>query len=501
MTPAISIQGLELTYPSHPAPTLKGIDLDIAEGEFVVLTGPSGCGKTSLIRCLNGIIPHLLPANVSGGIRLNGKPIDGLSPQMISATVGSVFQDPRSQFFHINVTDEIAFGPENMGYPKQEICRRVDAAFDLFGINHLRDRKMFDLSSGERQKVIFAAVHAMGPSIYILDEPSANLDAIAISDLRGLLAALKAEGHTVVMVEHRLYYLAGLFDRLLILDSGKIVREVRTPEGVSPEEGARYGLRSMKLPPLVSDGAQSNGIAGPDTPGTENSLQVCGVGFRYQRGRTALEDISAHFPAGVKSAIVGPNASGKTTFIKLLGGLLRERSGSIRYGNQRLSAAHRLRRCGFVMQESGHQLFFPTVWEEVSSGFAKPVPRADIVRLLEEFDLADVACMHPQTLSGGQQQRLTIAVAMASRPDVLILDEPTSGLDARHMGQLVALLDREAGNGAIVVAVTHDLEFIIGCFDRILHVSGGKADSLCARGKPSAAVQHFFRSCYQEEKH
>ena len=194
----LKIRNLNTYYGAIHA--LKGIDLDIAEGEFVVLTGPSGCGKTSLIRCLNGIIPHLLPANVSGGIRLNGKPIDGLSPQMISATVGSVFQDPRSQFFHINVTDEIAFGPENMGYPKQEICRRVDAAFDLFGINHLRDRKMFDLSSGERQKVIFAAVHAMGPSIYILDEPSANLDAKALAALRSLAALNGCQAHCSVIL-------------------------------------------------------------------------------------------------------------------------------------------------------------------------------------------------------------------------------------------------------------------------------------------------------------
>lgn len=191
MRPAISIQGLELRYPGQCSQTLGGIDLEVLDGEFVVLSGTSGCGKTSLLRCLNGIIPSLLPAKISGEIRLNGKNLKDMPPQEISSIAGSVFQNPRSQFFHINVTDEIAFGPENMGYSRQEIRKRVDNAIAVFKIGHLREKRMFNLSSGEKQKVIFAAVYAMGPGIYILDEPSSNLDVGAIEELRQILGLLK----------------------------------------------------------------------------------------------------------------------------------------------------------------------------------------------------------------------------------------------------------------------------------------------------------------------
>ncbi len=500
---AISIQNLEVTYNSRRNPALAGINLEVKKGEFVLLAGPSGCGKTTLIRCLNGIIPHLMPAKISGGINLNGKPATEMRPQEISTLAGSVFQDPRAQFFHINVTDEIAFGPENMGYAKPEIRRRVDEAFRRFGIDHLRDKKMFDLSSGEKQKVIFAAVHAMGPDIYILDEPSSNLDAEAIGHLRDILRELKNAGRTVVIVEHRLYYLAGLFDRMLILDCGGIAKEVSGVEALPEAERKRYGLRSLQEPHLPTGAAalpaagvqaapaatagvragraeaHCSGAARAKAGGNSASLKVDGLCFRYpHNNRNALESIAAVLPAGAKTAIIGPNGSGKTTFIKILTGLLHEKTGSISCGPVLLTPAKRFKKCGFVMQESGHQLFFPTVREELASGFGK-AKAEDVSQLLEALDLSAVAEAHPQTLSGGQQQRLVIGTALARRPGVLVLDEPTSGLDAAHMLQLAALLDKEAARDATVVIVTHDIEFIRHCCDYVLPFNSGKAAALC----------------------
>lgn len=490
---AVSVSDLKLTYPGAACQALKGIDLEVKKGEFIVLAGLSGCGKTSLIRCLNGIIPHLLSATLEGDIRLFGRSVYRLSPETISGMAGSVFQDPRAQFFHVNVTDEIAFGPENMGFDRKKIRRRVDRAFARFGIEHLRDRQMFGLSSGEKQKVIFAAVHAMGPTLYILDEPSSNLDASAIEDLRKALTDLKSEGCTIVAVEHRLYYLSRLFDRLVIMDQGKIVKEIFSPDQLTPQISAGYGLRSLVLPP--PDAGPIDGQKTTQGPGAVagSDITVADIEFSYPgTAHPVLYDVSTQFLRGSKTAVVGLNGSGKTTFIKVLCGLLKENAGRIMSGKHRFSPGLRLHRCGFVMQESSHQLFFPTVLEEMASGMGRKVCHKRVTGLLEELGLAGVSREHPQTLSGGQQQRLVIGAALAPQPDILILDEPTSGLDAFHMRRLAECLDREASKGIPVVVVTHDLEFIRVCCDRILFLSLGRAACLSPVNRPDTRVTALF---------
>ena len=489
--PVISIKNLSLQYPGQATPALKDINLDIDEGEFVVLSGSSGCGKSSLLRCLNGIIPNLLPAEIIGDIKLQDQSLKDMTPQIISSRLGSVFQDPRSQFFHIDVLDEIAFGPENMGYTKAEIRKRVDEAIQLFGLHHLIERRMFDLSSGEKQKVIFAAVYAMGPGIFILDEPSSNLDVAAIEELRNILSFLKKMGRTIVMVEHRLYYLSGLYDRLLIMDDGQIAMEACDELQITQEEKERFGLRNLQTPTIPAcDAAKRN----PPRPAGK-TVELENLGFRYPRRPTpALRDVSTRFLPGTVTAVVGPNGSGKTTLIKILGGLLREHSGRICLSGHPFSPSDRLKYCGFVMQESGHQLFFPNVREEIASGFIHSPTDGEVDLLLEAMNLGEKAAAHPQTLSGGQQQRLVIGTALAASPDLLILDEPTSGLDAGHMRRLAKLLKEQAGKGTSVVIVTHDLEFILNCCDRYLMIRDGILVSEGNVFAPDHAFLNFFNA-------
>lgn len=485
----ISVENLKLRYPGQPAPALQGVDLDVCEGEFVVVSGSSGCGKTSLIRCLNGIIPHLLPAEISGNVRLKGQSLKSLSPQAIASSVGSVFQDPRAQFFHIDVIDEIVFGPENMGYSGLEIRRRLEEAVELFRIGHLLDKRMFDLSSGEKQKVIFAAVHAMGPGIYVLDEPSSNLDVATIEELRAVLLLLKKRGHTIVMVEHRLHYLSGLYDRLLIMEGGRIVLEAPGDMKLSPELLERYGLRGLEAPVLVPREA----AFGLPVPETGVGIEAHCLAYRYSRhSRPALGDVSARFTPGTVTAIVGPNGSGKTTLIKLLGGLMRECEGEVRRDGRLFPTRQRLARCSLVMQESRHQLFFPSVRQELASGFVLQPRQGEAELLLEKLNLASKADAHPQTLSGGQQQRLVIGAALAARPELLILDEPTSGLDFSHMRVLVELILDAAAEGAAVLVVTHDLEFIQTCCDHFLFMRAGRVESACTSSSPDSGVVDFF---------
>lgn len=514
---SVSVKSLEVRYPERTSPALAGIDLEIGAGELAVLCGPSGCGKSTLTRVLNGIIPNLVPADVFGEIKINGANLRGLSSQAISERVGSVFQDPRTQFFHVNVLDEIAFGPENMGLSPTEIRRRVDDAVDLLDLSHLTGKRMFDLSSGERQKIIFAAVHAMAPDILVLDEPSANLDTLAIRELSNILRRLKEAGRAVLIAEHRLHYLTGLYDRLVIMEAGRISLELSGDERLTLGLRRRHGLRSQDPPSLerlwlkgfgTIESPETHGapdhFGAPRAPGhlspstddsqvllarpvgnnpkpASSSKNLCQpivieeLSFRYHSTLLpALFGVNARLDPGGLAAIVGPNGSGKTTLIKLLGGLLREGGGRIEVGGRKLSARQRIQQCGFVMQEYGNQLFFPSVRLELASGFSRPPSDDELNKILDELNLADLAKVHPRTLSGGQKQRLVIAVALASNPALLILDEPTSGLDAGHMLRLSDTLHHGTAQGMAVVVVTHDFEFIEQSCQRLLSLSKGR---------------------------
>lgn len=470
----IAIRNFSFTYAGMERASLTDINLEVGPGEFVVLAGKSGCGKSTLLRCLNGIIPHLLSGQTNGEICISGKRSSELTPEDLSSVAGSVFQNPRSQFFHINVTDEIAFGPESRDFPKEEIVRRVDEAFDLFGISHLRDKKMYELSSGEQQKISFAAIYATGADILFLDEPSANLDFQAIENLRNILELLKSKGKTIVIAEHRLYYFAELFDRLVVLDNGQIQKNVFHRTELTNDLMASYGLRTMDL---------QNLIASTDTPpATEKGTADCNISarnisFAYPRGKKKiLRDISLDLMQGKKIAVIGPNGSGKTTLTKLIAGLLKPNKGYFRdVSHGKLSARKRLRSCGLVLQEHSHQLFCTTVMEELaSSRFDRHTADGSPLDILRDLGLERLQNAHPQNLSAGQQQRLVFAIAAINSPRVLILDEPTSGLDAHSMHAMGKKITTESAKGATVLIVTHDFEFVATYCDMALVLDNGK---------------------------
>ncbi|WP_052770096.1 ABC transporter ATP-binding protein [Paenibacillus sp. IHB B 3415] len=475
---------------------LSGVNLSVAEGECVVITGPSGSGKTTLTRMLNGLIPNFYEGKLTGSVRLKGRDIHEIEPWSFGRTSGSVFQDSRSQFFTSVVADEIAFSGENYGLNPSLILERVSALAEEFRITGLLSRGLHGLSSGEKQKTAFASARLTDPELFVMDEPSANLDMAATRELGGMLSALKARGKTIVIAEHRLYYLLPLADRIIYMAGGQITAEW-TRAGLlalTSRELDTYGLRS----PVVSEGADNftAQAEGQERRNRQQNLEHIAVEHaniapgRFKRA--VLEDLSFVLNRGEIAALTGPNGAGKTTLARTLCGLLREREGVIRINGEPCKANKRLRKMWFVMQDSDYQLFSDSVRNELLMTHEdEPDAARRAERLLKELDLWEYREHHPASLSGGQKQRLTFAVGLMNRPDMIILDEPTSGLDGRNMRRVIKLIREMAESGVTVLVITHDYELVCGACDRLLLLDDGKLQADLA--VTSATVPEVIR--------
>ena len=410
---------------------VQDIELQIKRGEFVVLCGESGCGKTTLTRLINGLIPHYYEGNMSGSVWVNGAEVSKQPLYDTAKIVGSVFQNPRSQFFNVDTTSEITFGCENLGQPAKTIRARLERTVRDFRLEKLMGRNIFHLSGGEKQKIACAGVSIMEPEILVLDEPSSNLDAVSISDLRKTLAFWKEQGKTIVISEHRLYYLRGVADRFVYIEDGKIVRDYTAEEfeGLSEQARAEMGLRTFDLEQLQPSQT-------PRCTGTE--LELRRFRFAYPGEAETLHIQDCSIPAGRIVGIIGSNGAGKSTFSRCFCGL-EKRCGEVFWNNRRYRPKDRLNACYMVMQEVNHQLFTETVLDEVLISMEKPDAK-QAEKILSRLDLLPFRDRHPMSLSGGQKQRVAIASAIASKRSVLFFDEPTSGLDYRHMKEVAAVL-------------------------------------------------------------
>lgn len=468
----ISVSQLSFRYAGHDDWALKDLSLEINPGQCTVLAGPSGCGKSTLIKCLNGLVPHFEKGVRAGQVLHHGQDLADLPMHRIAQKVGAVFQNPRSQFFTTRVIDEVAFGCENAGLPRDRMQKRVEAALERFDIAHLRQRTIFGLSAGERQKVILAAVYAMGPDTWVLDEPSANLDSSSVESLRTALESLKREGKTLIIAEHRCHYLKGLADRIVMLDEGRVTGEhagsdfFKKSNAELNQNGLRWIHPSAYFPqeaePVVIE-LDKERLA---------SRNLC---FRYP-GKTedALQGAEMSCRHGEIIGLTGANGAGKTTLAMLLCGLFKAGGGQINIDGLARKARERLRLCRLVLQEADHQLFTESAFKELELGLNGRGRNHDsIMEMLEAIGLGDKAHCRPQSLSGGEKQRLAVAAALIAQPAVLILDEPTSGLDAGNMRRMGALLKQAASRGSVVLVATHDHEFMQTCCTKVLQMETG----------------------------
>ena len=459
----IEIKKVSFQHENAEKPSLRNVSLTIAEGECVLLCGESGSGKTTVTRLINGLIPHFYEGKMEGCTMVNGLNVTEAELYDTARIVGSVFQNPRSQFFCVDTTSELAFGCENMGMPEGEILSRVDEAAKELNIEKLLGRSIFELSGGEKQKISCASVSALRPEVMVLDEPTSNLDVHAIEELKQTLLGWKAAGKTIVIAEHRLSWLRDLCDRVICMKDGQVAFDLSMQAFTqySTEQLHQMGLRSLcdeNIAPVQNS-----------VPETE-TMQLQNFCFSYD-GTPVLNIPHLSLPLNGIIALVGPNGAGKSTFSRCLCGLEKKFKGQVKINGQLWKNRQLLKNCYMVMQDVNHQLFCETVADEVQLGM-RSENRSDVERVLEMLDLSNLRERHPMSLSGGQKQRVAIASAILAGKEILIFDEPTSGLDFRHMEQTAALLSSLKGKQTVLI-VTHDPELIQRCCDHIVCIENG----------------------------
>ena len=464
------------------------INLTVHDGECVVLCGRSGCGKTTVTRLANGLAPHFFEGELEGSVHVGDYNVSEQDLAGTAALVGSVFQNPKSQFFNVDTTGELAFGCENLGLPREKIRERVRRASDDLKLEALLDRNIFELSGGEKQQIACGSVYATDPEVYVLDEPSSNLDRGAMRRLHDALARMKSAGKSILISEHRLHFLMDLADRFVYMDDGIITHEFTSAElaGLGDAELSRLGLRTCSLDSLGR--AATN-----DVPGDTAQPALEALDLACMRGGTQILDIDRlALPRGSIVALIGDNGSGKSTLSEVLCGVM-PANGAVGLMGTFLSEKARSARSFLVMQDVNRQLFSDTVMEEVMLNSGVTRERADAV--LGRLDLLGCADRHPASLSGGQKQRVAIASAICAGKDILFYDEPTSGLDRGGMERFGGLLREVRDDVALQVIVTHDPELIMRACTHVLRVDNGRITGfypLDAEGE--RRVRYYFTS-------
>lgn len=435
-------------------------NLEVGKGEIVVITGQSGCGKSSLLKAINGIILETEDVEVKGAIEYKGKSILEESIVTRSKFISTVFQNPKTQFYCINTTDELAFALENRSIPREEILETIREYTMKLQTSHVLNKNIFTLSGGEKQLVAITGVTCMNNEIYLFDEPSASLDKKAIEGLKKILLELKSMGKIILIAEHRLYYLADIMDKLVIMHKKeiKVLHEGSLLLNHLNIISEQYGLRTFTemtksklyhLPyykiKLCANMDYKKSLESLNC----NCFQVC-----YKQNQ--ILDMSISFPIGI-NFIIGENGVGKTSFIRKLCGLLKGKGTSFWQGCE---MKQHYRFVSLVMQDVNYQLFTESVWQELSIVSSDDVAKEEA---LQELNLYDKKDLHPQILSGGEKQRLVIGLAKLSDKPIIVLDEPTSGLCKGKMLQLIDYLYEMKAQKKVIIVITHDYELIHQC--------------------------------------
>jgi energy-coupling factor transporter ATP-binding protein EcfA2 len=505
----IRLDRLTYCYPGAPAPILRDLSLQVADGEFLLVMGPSGAGKSTLLRCLNGLVPHFYGGTISGRVQVYGREPLSAGPRGMADLVGFVLQDPEAQFVVDRVEDELAFALENQGVAPLLMRRRVEEALDQLGIAHLRARSVHTLSGGERQRVAIAAVMTLQPKVLILDEPTSQLDPQAAEEVLDTLVKLNHDmGLTVILSEHRLERVVQYVDRILYLPGGgwppmldEPRRVLSQVELVPPLTRLARALGWSPLPLTIKEGrpfaerlaAQvrrriGTGDAAPrpsekDTQPGQVSISIRDLTFSYN-GHPALDGLSLRIHRGEFVALMGRNGSGKTTLLKQLVGLLLPDRGKVQiYGpdsahpmdTQQSTVEEIIRLVGYVPQNPHALLFSDTVRQELDftrRGHGRPP--GDHAALLGTLGLAGQEERYPRDLSVGERQRVALAAILVAEPQILLLDEPTRGLDYEQKAALTRLLQRLKAEGCTILMASHDVELVAQCADRVVVLAEGQ---------------------------
>ncbi len=449
---------------------VDNLDLEIKKGEFIVLCGRSGCGKTTVTRLINGLAPHFYKGELEGKVFVEDICVNETPLSITSRYVGSVFQNPKSQFFNVDSTGELVFGCENQNIDRETIKERLEKTEKDMQLSALMSRNIFELSGGEKQQIAVGSAYTAAPEVYVLDEPSSNLDKKAIKRLRDILSKIKESGKTVVVSEHRIFYLMGLADRFIYMDDGRITGSYSAKEvlSFSDEDLAKKGLRLPDLNRLKKAGKAYK-------KDLNKTAAVDVIDFTCVKGGNRIIDIDRFsVPKDSVVALIGDNGCGKSTLSEALCGLI-PADGSVGFEGKYLNKKARTEKTFLVMQDVNRQLFSDSVTEEVR--MRSDISEEEARRILSLLGIEELADRHPASLSGGEKQRVAIACAICAGKDILFYDEPTSGLDRGGMENFGRLLNETKGKTAVNIIVTHDPELILECCTHVLYMENGRIQS------------------------
>ena len=472
----LSFEDFSLSYGEN-TPVLQDITLSMKEGECLLLTGESGSGKSSLIHAVNGLAYQYYNGKSRGKLLFQGEDLSSLPIYKIALRIATVFQNPKTHFFNINTTRELLFTMENMGLDREEMDKRMEELLSIFPIEKLLGRNIFALSGGEKQILALASAYLSGCPFLVLDEPSSNLDEGSIAVLKTMLHTLKEKGITILIAEHRLYYLMDFVDRVAFLEKGRLCKLFSKEDFLAlPEENIKaMGLRARTKPSLSLPEWKNEGA------------------LKYQK-----EEHCASFSFGKIYGIVGENGIGKSTFLRKLSGLENERGSHFSLFGKELSKRQRLALSAMVMQDVNQQLFGDSVEEEMELGKTgqkrslalpamKTIETAEETtpqeqnkekrhnttkeELLSALGLSELKDRHPMSLSGGQKQRLALAATLYQEAKLFFFDEPTSGMDQKNMLRIARLLKSAIREDRIFFLVSHDYAFLQEVADEVVEMS------------------------------
>lgn len=503
--PAVEFRHVSFQYLGSDTLALDDICLTVSSGELIVIMGATGAGKSTLAKCLNRIIPTFHPGTLSGEIRIQGHSTAALGVSDLAGTVGLVSQDFEAQLFATNVVQEIVFGMEQLGVEPQLMRDRVGEALATVGLAGFEDRDPSTLSGGEKQRLAIAASLALQPQILVFDEPTTDLDPAGKLEVFAVLAAMRARGYTLILIEHE-SSAAEHADRLVVMERGRIAA-IDTPQHLlrqvsfleehgirapdldriasalrHPQRFATYAAAAKHLSTLPRKPSIEPTSTSPPQSALPPLLRVEAVSYAYENQRSALCDVSLEIQRGEFVALIGQNGSGKTTLAKHLNGLLQPSQGRVFLNGtdlRELPLSRVAADVGYVFQNPDHQIFAASLFEEVAFGprnlgVSKAEVEERVHEVLRVVGLADLEQEDPFLLGKGQRQRLAVASLLALRPTLLILDEPTTGLDypeQRRMMEMIAQLHRE---GMTFVIITHSPWVVAEYAQRGVLMRGGE---------------------------